>query len=138
MGDEEGMTPLFLAINNNNMELIMVFMEISGQLDLINSKRETALLYAVRLKRVECVVVLLKFGASVYVSDKDNNTPFHWAARTRAPLVMAMLLKGKESAENDEETIATYSKVQSGVFSTFLNKVISKLQISINEANAAG
>ena len=33
-------------------------------------------------------------GASVFCADKDNNTPFHIAAKLKSPALMFMLLKG--------------------------------------------
>ncbi len=89
--------------------------------------------YAVRYKRVQCVCLLLKYGASVYCVDNQNNTVFHWAARKKIPPVMAMLLKNQNPNEEKTSNAALPFQLFNEV-----SKLIAKLQVSLNEANTSG
>jgi ankyrin repeat protein len=51
--------------------------------------------------------LLLSYGASVYCSDVENNTPFHWAARKKSATTMAMLLKQQDKSDDDDSFFPT-------------------------------
>lgn len=116
-------------------------MESGANLEATTSKKkETPLLYATRQSKTECVCMLLKFGASVYCVDTENNTPFHWAARKKNPGVMGMLLKATSSEDSSlilPNPLASF-RVTSISMTNRIVKAIAKIQSSLSEQNTSG
>ncbi|XP_071744891.1 putative ankyrin repeat protein YahD [Lepeophtheirus salmonis] len=79
--NEDGQTPLIIALENNFDELASFFIGIGSNLSSVNRHGETSLLIACRKNQVRLVLEMLETNKCPTRSrDIDNNTSFHLAA----------------------------------------------------------
>jgi len=74
--NEEKLSPLLCAINNNNYsdEIVKILLEFGADIESKNAKGQTALFFAVFLGRQNCITMLLERGANKDHRDFDNKT----------------------------------------------------------------
>lgn len=116
---------------------------------------KTALHYAVKGERKDCVDILVSNGADVNIQDDDGNTPVHLAAMAEnshenniwEPIEILNLLLNTGHADltiqnNDGETpldsAIEYMEIQGRLFTTMYRTIINNLQIVALEQEAKG
>lgn len=81
--DEEGCTPIFMAVHKSSVELVSILLEAGANPDLGNMMYERTplmvLTYDWNNKSVEICNLLLKYGANVNSIDKEGLTPLMYA-----------------------------------------------------------
>lgn len=94
--DTMGYRPLHLACKRNNNRLIDYLLKNKDNLDdQENVRKETPLLCAIRNKHEGLALKLIRKGADIYLSEKDNWTVLHYAARDGFEKATLEILKRK-------------------------------------------
>jgi uncharacterized protein len=62
--DESGMTPLHVAVCNDNIQLVRILMRAHPRLETRNLRGQTALLMAAERGNIEIIKTLLRYQAS--------------------------------------------------------------------------
>lgn len=103
--DRQDITPLFIAVDNNNFEIAEVLLLFGAKVNARDKDRRTPLMMIDDDTPLELVELLLKYGAKVDVEDKDGNTPLLRAADEGAdvPVIMALLLAGADVNHKNKE-----------------------------------
>jgi len=93
--DEDGDTPLHLAIIHENFTLtqylIQLIVGVHMNLDIANNMRQTPLHLAVITRQPHMVQALVAAGASVNFPDRKGNTSLHLAAQRRDVRILQLL-----------------------------------------------
>ena len=106
--DEYGDTALHAAAVDGCVEIVEFILEQkneSGEFlvnpDITNNKGVTPLMRAVQGGNLECIVVLVAYGANPSRQDNDfGETAIHWAVRTNHADTVELLLKHKDESGN--------------------------------------
>jgi uncharacterized protein len=80
---DNGSTSLSYAAQGGELEVLKL-LATNENIDCINVKGKTPLMYAVEEEKVEAVQFLLSAGADATKADKEQNTCLHLAAETAA------------------------------------------------------
>ncbi|KAL3229671.1 Palmitoyltransferase AKR1 [Nakaseomyces bracarensis] len=123
--DNQGFNLLHLAVNSSNIMLVvyvLFFVVGKGIIDVncVDPKGRTPLLWAAYQGDSLTVAELLKFGASVKIADEGGFTPLHWGTVKGQPHVLKYLIQdgadffqktndGKDCFKISEEMATTYS-----------------------------
>jgi ankyrin repeat protein len=87
---------LHLAAYFGNTELVRLFLDRGMDVNHLNGKKDTALLWAARWGHDETVSVLLQRGADPEVKNDKGSTALYWAIRYQFPSTVSLLLtKGR-------------------------------------------
>ncbi len=76
-----GDTPLHIAVEDDNLEMVKLLLGAGARLDLANEDGLTPLHAAVSCDEIEIIETLLKAGANVAAADDTGRTPLHVAVR---------------------------------------------------------
>ena len=79
--NSHGDTPLILAIKTQNAEVVKFLLRPTLNVNAKNSRKKTALHYAVASNDIEIANKLLDYNASVSQVDNDGYTPIHTACK---------------------------------------------------------
>ncbi|OCK77967.1 ankyrin, partial [Lepidopterella palustris CBS 459.81] len=78
--DNNGLTPLFVAVMGDSTALVEMLLENSDNIDACNDRNgRTALHMASIYGKGDIVQLLLKSGADPLLQDKDGYCPLHYA-----------------------------------------------------------
>lgn len=78
--DNHGFTALSYTLQNNVIEWTKLLLELGADINApINSFNDTPLTYSLKTQKDQCIELLLERGADVNLSDKNGNTPLHFA-----------------------------------------------------------
>ncbi|BBB15055.1 ankyrin repeat domain protein [Candidatus Rickettsiella viridis] len=93
--DQEGNTPLHLAIHKNNPQIVPKLLKYCGKTDLLvkNKKGEIPLTLAIKNNRLEMVKQLLNKKAHLYSSAEDGANQLCVAIQNENPDMVELLLK---------------------------------------------
>ena len=78
--DENGNTPLIIAVYENRMDLVRVFLYLGANPNLKNNNDTTALMIASQNNQVECTYLLLHYNADIHIQDTEGNTALMYAS----------------------------------------------------------
>jgi ankyrin repeat protein len=96
--DVRGQSPLLIAAENTQVEVMRVLVESGARLDSLNNEHQNVLHIACkngRFNDFSMIKLLVDKGASPYVCDKENMTPFLYAVADRdKALAQAFLQTG--------------------------------------------
>ena len=87
-------TPLFIAVENGNVEIARMLLEFGAKINQRDSERQTPLMRLDDDANTEMVELLLQYGAKIDAEDKEGNTALILAAEYGNAEVVAALLKG--------------------------------------------
>ncbi|XP_065196058.1 ankyrin repeat domain-containing protein 50-like [Sycon ciliatum] len=101
--DADGNTPLILASQTGDDNLVSVFLARGAHVNLVSSCRQrTALHYAVEAGVSNIVRFLLRHGADVYIRDNMGDTPLSLASGNLLDLIRACAaVQAAESGDSD-------------------------------------
>ncbi|GFU37420.1 b-cell lymphoma 3 [Nephila pilipes] len=88
VSDSDGDRPIHVAVAQENLRLVhklcSLMLKASISLDLTNYLRQTPFHLAVMLGNVEIVQLLIKYGSSVTLRDRNGNSAIHLAVKSGA------------------------------------------------------
>jgi len=92
-----GLTPLFLAIYNKNIEdtYILLLLHYGARIDIPNIEDQYPLHIACENENLGLVQLLIEFGANINVPDKNGSTSLHVSAKKENREIVDILLKAK-------------------------------------------
>ncbi|MBI9069293.1 MAG: ankyrin repeat domain-containing protein [Salinivirgaceae bacterium] len=90
--NQRGSTPLMLAANLGNAELLTYFIKKGASVNVDNGFGTTALHFASLSGNLESVKFLIKNGAKVNVKSQQGNSPIHYAARSGSFEIVKLLV----------------------------------------------
>ena len=108
--DNQGVTPLMLAIKNRFPAAAQLLVGRSSTLANVDFSGETALSYAVRNGNVEMIEKLLSAGADINAADSSGNTPLHAAVESQSVAGVNTLLK--HGADKSRKNEARYTPLE--------------------------
>ena len=74
--------PLIYAINNNDVELVKLFINSGADVNLCDDfNGNTPLIAAIKIKNIKIIKLLLKSGADIYIADHKHYTALNWAIK---------------------------------------------------------
>ncbi|CAG2205016.1 ANK [Mytilus edulis] len=76
------MTPLHIACNSGNADLVELLLKLKAKIDLKNTKVETCLLMVCKSGIIHIAKLLIKCNANVDIEDKLNKTPLSVALKS--------------------------------------------------------
>lgn len=96
--DKQGFNLLHLSVNSSNIMLVVyvLFFVVSKgiiDIDYVDPKGRTALLWAAYQGDSLTVAALIKFNASVKIADEGGFTPLHWGTVKGQPHVLKYLIQ---------------------------------------------
>ncbi len=101
--EEDGTTPLFVAVENGNIEVVTLLLDFGAKVNIRNDEHETVLMSLDEDAPLELVELLLRYEAKVNRVTRDGDTALIRAAGSAKPEVLLALIKaGAElNAQND-------------------------------------
>lgn len=97
--DHDGWTPLIFAANAGHVDACELLLDADIRcLDLTDTSESTALYYAIKADSLECVSLLLQYGADPLVEDEDGQTPLETATDGTDDIITDMLLTAEATA----------------------------------------
>ena len=72
--DNEGNTPLHIAIKNKDLKMVQLLLNSGADIDIGNNIKDTPLLYSLKHSDDRISIFLLKFGADINVKNLDDET----------------------------------------------------------------
>ncbi|KAL3656465.1 hypothetical protein V7S43_018689 [Phytophthora oleae] len=100
--DEEGQSALSVALGNNDIEMLQVFLR-HDILSKVDEFTRTALHIAARISELDVAAFLLKNGADVAAKDLIGGIPLHCAAMTDCTELVQLLLKSKSDVATTDK-----------------------------------
>lgn len=88
----KGITPLELALRTRNAFMLKVLLDLGGDVEWKNTHGSTTLIEACRYGYLECVQLLVEYGANIYARDIDGKTCLHVALEEQRYYVVTYLL----------------------------------------------
>lgn len=88
----DGVTPLFLAVENGNVETAEILLAYGAKVNVRDAGRQTALMRLDDDASPELVRALIKYGAKISPVDREGNTALILAARSVKAEVLQILL----------------------------------------------
>ena len=119
---------LFMAIKNDNLEIVQTLLEHHANPNLPNIYHETALVYAAERGNLAIVNALIHAGASPNLASNGGATAIHYAAKNGHTLIAQALIQAganiNKSADNDVTPLYLAAKHK------HLNTVLALLSVS--------
>ncbi|CAH8630564.1 unnamed protein product [Dicrocoelium dendriticum] len=109
MMDEEGFSPLHMAVHSGNIELIKMCLDRGADILGSDKSGHSALHFACARGDLECAKLLFEYGQRValrmiFAVDQDGRTPMHMAAMHNHPdLIDFLLEKGADMNPTDSK-----------------------------------
>ena len=72
-------TPLMASVVKGNLEMAKILLEKKADPDLTDTKKTTALIYAVQFKNIEMIKLLLEYDPNQSQKDDSGKTAFEYA-----------------------------------------------------------
>lgn len=103
--DRDGVTPLFIAVENGNVEIAELLLRFGAKVNARNKNRETPLMMIDDDTPLELVELLLKYGAKVNLEDSEGNTALLRAVDMSADIsiIKALVLAGADVNHKNKE-----------------------------------
>ncbi|QQS34353.1 MAG: ankyrin repeat domain-containing protein [Acidobacteriota bacterium] len=92
-GDARGITPLFIAVGDGNLEIARALLDFGADVNFTTGRGRTPLMQIDDDATPELVSLLLSYKARVNVSDEDGDTPLILAAGEVEDEVLKLLIK---------------------------------------------
>jgi ankyrin repeat protein len=77
--DKNGMTPLMLAIDENNLKIVEILLMNKAGVDLMDKYNQTALMLAAGRGNIQIVKLLIKYHANTKIKAKNGLTAYNFA-----------------------------------------------------------
>jgi ankyrin repeat protein len=109
--NEDGNTPLHVAILNSNFDILELFVDVIGKIsdhdiiNMTNNNQLTPLLLAAHQKESEVCAFLLETGAKINPADSTGSNCFHIACKNNDIKLLEVLLKHIQEKKNKESII---------------------------------
>lgn len=79
--DEDGLTPLHLAVIQGNMELLRVLLAGKANVNALDNERHSVVHWATVCGEIEALRAVLGAGADISTPDINGGSPLHYAAQ---------------------------------------------------------
>ncbi|KAK0050334.1 E3 ubiquitin-protein ligase Topors [Biomphalaria pfeifferi] len=106
--DEEGLTPLHMAVIAGNIPLIKLLLKRGANLKAVDNEKHTVAHWATVCGHADVLDVLLENGAELDVPDKHHAFPVHYAAQMvtssgASQMILKTLLSNSVSVEAEDK-----------------------------------
>ncbi len=101
--DEEGITPLMLAVQIGFTEGVERLVQHGARVDVTNDQGETPLMYAVHSRNTELMRILLEAGADPDRNDNSGRSARHYAQLRGANDITNEIITRYEVSEDERE-----------------------------------
>jgi Ankyrin repeats (many copies) len=99
----EGYTPLHLACNSSNDEIVLLLLEHQANPNVLSNERETPTHWAVSKSNLIKLGYLIQYKANLDIQDEKGKTPLHWAVHFNSlPTVTFLVEHGADRTICDE------------------------------------
>ena len=132
--NENGYTPLYLAVLSNNIQAIKELLSLNADINIPNNLNETPLFLSVNKNFFDAFLILMKYNADCNIQNIKGDTPLHIAVQKKEKKFIEILLKNNAdpNLQNftfgqtpthlaiinklDEETLKLFRKSKGNVF----------------------
>ncbi|HSK70508.1 MAG TPA: ankyrin repeat domain-containing protein [Pyrinomonadaceae bacterium] len=90
--DSNAKTPLFLAIENGNVEIAEILLSFGAKVNARDKSKQTPLMQLFDDTPAELARLLIRYGAKINVTDEDGNTPLILAAEDASAEILQILI----------------------------------------------
>lgn len=118
--DEDGDTPLHIAIAHGNTQLIEYLISLMSclSLDIYNNLKQTPLHLAVITGQAYIVGKLITAGANPNMPDRNGQTPAHLACQRSSLTCLEELFKGQDGMDPDLKNFSGFTPLHEAVFAS--------------------
>lgn len=112
----DGNSPLHVAVENGNLEIVQVLLNAGAKINSKNSEKRTPLMMLDEDANVELVNLLLRYKAKINLADKEGNTALILASEwANADILQALINAGANvNAVNKEGRTALMAAAERG------------------------
>lgn len=103
--DKDGLTPIHVAIKSNSLSSLKEIYKEKINPNIRNSKKETPLVYAIKLNKPKTVEFLLSIGANPNIPDIDGNDAEFYAEKASKRIQNLIFPKKEEVIYHKEEVL---------------------------------
>jgi ankyrin repeat protein len=105
--EDNGRTPIFEAIERNNLDMVKLLLKFGAKLDVEDEEKMTPLMMISEDSSLELVELLLKKGAKVNAVAENGDTPLILAAReAKTEVLKALIDAGAELNVQNKEGVS--------------------------------
>ncbi|WP_342273367.1 ankyrin repeat domain-containing protein [Spiroplasma endosymbiont of Acasis viretata] len=100
-------SPLYYAVNNNNIEIVKLLLENDADINEQDINGSTPLHWAIECNNIEIVKLLLENDADINAQDINGCAPLHWAIECNNIEIVKLLLENDADINAQEKSLAT-------------------------------
>ncbi|WP_342273365.1 ankyrin repeat domain-containing protein [Spiroplasma endosymbiont of Acasis viretata] len=100
-------SPLYYAVNNNNIEIVKLLLENDADINEQDINGSTPLHWAIECNNIEIVKLLLENDADINEQDINGCAPLHWAIECNNIEIVKLLLENDADINAQEKSLAT-------------------------------
>lgn len=86
-------TPLYMAVKNNNINMVELLLENSPDINVTDITGKTVLSIAIKKNNIDMVEILLRHGVNPNIQDKYGNISLHYAVKNKNIEILKLLLE---------------------------------------------
>ena len=105
--DQQGNTPILLAIKNNNLPVAEILLDRGADIEYTNRKGQSALSLAAQWDNKALSELLIKRGANIYAQDIYSQTPLSIAATKDHTSIVSLLVERGAAIEHLDQKLRT-------------------------------
>ncbi|KAL4229512.1 hypothetical protein ACF0H5_012552 [Mactra antiquata] len=102
---------MHLAAYYGYTQLVKLYLDYGVDVNTVNGKHDTALLWAARWGHNDTVALLLEHGADTEISNDKGSTALYWAIRYQHPTTVSLLLKKGKAKANTIRKVGLVSPI---------------------------
>jgi ankyrin repeat protein len=102
---DEGMTPLMIAVEEKNIEMVAYLLSQDADINAQNDKRMTPLMIAVEKENIEMVTYLLSQHAKIDLKNNDGQTAMDIAKDNNSKNIVDILTNWKRNGGKNTKSI---------------------------------
>jgi ankyrin repeat protein len=133
--DDDGITPLMYALQNENMKLFNVLVKLGANINAKGSNGETLFFFAVKKELKDHLSYLIELGANADIRRDDGETPLTYAANTHDDFLKYSFGDFKLSNNNGDTPLIILCRKKA---INHANVLVESIDCNINARNNKG